>query len=135
MTLALLPPACESPEAPSLRTRTIEESVSPPPGFPLAGGFQIYDVTPTRPGRLTATLAWTGDGGLWLDVFDQRPPTTAEPIVSSQRSGIGGNPTILSADVVSRTYFVLVSQRVVPAGPNRGGCGCTNDFVLTLTYP
>ena len=41
----------------------------------------------------------------------------------------------ISASVVAGTYYVMVMQSQVIIGPDKGTCGCVDNFTLTLTYP
>ena len=121
------------PTGPALHTQTITGTLSSV--GTMAADYRSYPISVGAAGVLTASAQWVGDGALWLFVFDEAPPTTRPALAQSDQSH-PTNPAALSANLPSAsTYYVLVMQSIVPAGPERGACQCVDDFTLTLTHP
>ena len=128
--LVLVSGACGGPTSPSLRSQVIAGSLSSV-DHQMAPDHKIYSVNVSQPGVLSASVQWVGEGDLWLYIFDAQPPTNHLPLASNTTS----NAIPISASVLAGTYFVMVSQSQVIEGPNKGACGCVDNFTLTLTYP
>lgn len=125
--------ACGGPTSPTLRSQTISGSLSSV--GTMAADYRVYTIDAGGAGALDASLRWTGDGDLWIFVFDV-PPPTSEPALAQSDQAHPTNPVALRASLPrAGTYYVLVMQSIVPAGPERGACQCTDTFTLVLTYP
>jgi hypothetical protein len=122
--------ACGGPTSPSLRTDVITGSLSSV-DHPMASDYKIYSVGVSQSGVLSASIRWVGEGDVWLFIFDAQPPTNHVPLASNVTSHVMS----ISASVVAGTYWILVSQEMVPEGPHMGTCGCVDNFTLTLTHP
>jgi hypothetical protein len=129
-TLIVALAACGGPTSPSQRTDVITGSLSSV-DHPMAADHKFYSVEVSQSGVLSASIRWVGSGAVWVFVFDAQPPTNHEPLASNVTS----HATSISASVVAGTYWILLSQEQVVAGPDKGACGCVDDFTLTLTYP
>jgi hypothetical protein len=121
---------CGGPTSPSLRTEVITGSLSSV-DHPMASDHKIYSVDVGQSGVLSASIRWVGEGDVWVFIFDAQPPTNHEPLASNVTS----HAMSMSASVVAGTYYILLSQEQVVAGPDKGACGCVDEFTLTLTYP
>ena len=117
------------------RTQIFSGTLAPPPETPRAAAFAVHELRVGRRGGLEARVDWTGEGALWLDLFTQRPPTSEPALASSPHAPTQVSPVLLSAVVGPGDYYLLVSQALVPAGPNRGACGCVNTYTLTVEHP
>jgi hypothetical protein len=121
---------CGGPMSPSLRTEVITGSLSSA-DHPMAADHKFYSVEVSQPGVITAGVRWVGEGEVWFFIFDAQPPTNHEPLASNVTS----HATSISASVVAGTYYILLSQEQVVEGPDKGACGCVNEFTLTVTHP
>ena len=128
--VVLVSGACGGPTSPSLRSQVIVGTLSSV-DHPIYPDYEIYSVSVSEPGVLSASVQWVGEGDIWLYIFDAQPPTNHPPLASTLTS----SAMPISASVVAGTYFVMVSQSQVDAGPHQGTCGCVDNFTLTLTYP
>jgi hypothetical protein len=99
---------------------------------PIYADHKAYSVSVSQPGVLSASVQWVGEGDLWLFIFDAEPPTNHPPLAST----LTPRSAPISARVTAAgIYFVMVSQSQVDAGPDKGACGCVDNFTLTVTYP
>jgi hypothetical protein len=133
--VAVAPGACGDDGLGPSRSEIFTGTLAPPPEMPRAAGYAVHAVRLERRGSLRAQLAWTGDGALWLNLFAERPPTSEPALASSPNTPTQASPVGLAAVLGPGEYHLLVQQAIIPAGPNRGACGCVNAYTLTVSHP